>query len=269
MQVQIKPRELLKWHGKTEIENFSRPKTIVAAVDPSTMTYKVEFTAQERELLEKTGYDISTEVVPGRPHPTWDGQAGKLVLEPNTIVLDTSNPLDLLKIGIARGANKHIAPSLKAAENDSEFSEATHYIFSEDVELADRVSKISVKQEANKLLYEMTPDRIATVVMLVENVSVKDRSNDFIRAKADEIVERDPKQFLHWAKMNTEDMALFSLVEAAILEGTIEKHGLRYSFLGEDVGFSKADVVENLRKPENQAIKLKLLELSDNRKKKK
>jgi hypothetical protein len=256
MIVEIRPRTLDKWHGKKGDEDFTRPVVIVPAIDPATMQYQVEFTADERKFLEKTNYDISLDASPERPHPTWDGPLGQVKLENNTMLFNTGVPTELLKVGIIRGAKNHVAPSLEDAENI--YPNTTHYIFDEDVTLADKVSKITIKQEANKLLYEMLPEDIAQIVYLATTMPTKNKSANLIRAKADELVEKDPAEFLRWARMPKEDVSLLSLVEEGIEDGILTKDGPRVMFGGDVIGFSTLEAAEYLKKKENQPLYLKI-----------
>jgi hypothetical protein len=77
------------------------------------------------------------------------------------------------------------------------------------------------------------------------------------------LVEKDPTSFLFWAKLNSEQLTLYSVLESAILNGHVIKDGHQYNFLGEPIGFSKQDAVDYLSKKEHQPIKLKLLELAN------
>lgn len=256
MIVEVKPRRTVKWHGKEKDEDFTRPISIHAAIDPTTMKYQVELSADELKFLAKTNYDLSLDAKPDQPHPTWDSAVGQVKLEYNTMLFDTSSPTELIKLGVVRGAKRHVAPSLEAAEN--EYPETTHYIYDADVVLSDRVTKIAIKQEANKLLYEMNADEVAKIVFLATNFSTKGKSPNLIRAKADELVEKDPAEFLRWAKMEKEDVSLLSLVEESIEAGTLTKDGPRIMFAGETIGFSTLEVTEYLKKKENQPLLIKL-----------
>jgi len=269
MIVEVRPREGYKWHGKKADMNFSRPKVVVAAVDPDTMKYKVVFTEDELAKLKATNFDLSLEYVPEKPHPTWDGPVGKVKLEPNTMLFDTSVVTDLIKVGVIRGANKHVAPSLEAAENDGEFSSATHFIYSEEVEMADKVAKIAIKQEANSLLYQMTPEKIRNILILATGKNFSGKSDDFTRATADELINKEPSTFLKWAKMNPESLMMASLVEEAIQEGIFVREAGGITWQGSRIGFDRDEVIDYVNKPENQILKAKVLDLLDKGKKKK
>ncbi len=256
MIVEVRPRRTEKWHGKEKDEDFTRPISIVPAPDPATMQYQVELSADEWKYLKSTSYDLSLEYKQDVVHPTWDTALGRVKLENNTMFFDTSVPTDLIKIGVMRASKSRVAPSKEAAE--TEYPSATHYIHEEDVVLKDKVSKIAIKQEANSLLYTMPPDEIATIVFLSTGEQTAGKNFDLIRAKADDIVEKNPAEFLRWAKMEKEDVSLLSLVETAIESDLLTKDGARIMFNGDTVGFSTLEVAEYLKKKENQPLLLKL-----------
>ena len=71
-QVQIKPIERVRWHGKTSKEFPNRPVKIEALVDPTTGRYATGLTEEDKVRLEGiTGFDLSDIYRNGRPHPFW------------------------------------------------------------------------------------------------------------------------------------------------------------------------------------------------------
>lgn len=261
MIVEIRPREQPTWHGKKADENFSRPITIVPAIDPSTMQYQVSLSDSEWKRLKSTGYDLSLDAKIDTPHPTWDGAIGAVKLEPNTMTFNTDNPIELIKLGVIRAAKTHVAPSLEEADNNSEYSKATHYIFSEEEDVAVKATKIQKKQEANKMLFEMPTEKQAAIATLVLGISTKSRSTDFIRTKADEAVETDPDAVLKWAKMKQEDFTLHTMIQELLLLSVLVKSGGAITWMGETLGYSAEEAIKYLKDPNNQAMRLKLLEI--------
>jgi hypothetical protein len=263
--VKIKPIEREKWHGKKGNESFTRPTTIRALVNVDSMTYATGLTEEEaKEYGEKLKIDLSNQFNLEEPHPFWDTKAGEIKLENRTMLFDTENPLDFIKVKVCK-ASRFVANSLKEYE-EGMFPEATHIIFDESEEIEEKASKIEIKKKAVIETAKLSKDRKIQMILILsadgnylKAKNLKGKSDNFIEVELDKLIESKADEVLRYLKMNKDDTATQALVLEALQRHIFEKvgHKIMYhdSTLGEDI----YDVVNYLNAPENQEFKIRIL----------
>ncbi len=88
---------------------------------------------------EKLGVNLDTTFKTDKPHDFYCSAQGRVKLENNTMIFNTDNVIDAIKVGIMKGS-PFVANSLKEYE-EGLYPEATHYIFSEEEEIAVKAKK--------------------------------------------------------------------------------------------------------------------------------
>lgn len=267
MKVQIKPVPVDKWHMKKGNESFARPKVIQALVDPDSMTYATGLTAkEEKEYGEKLKVDLSKQFNLEQAHPFWDTKMGSVRLENRTMIFDTNNPLDFIKIKICK-ASRFVANSWKEFE-EGLFPEATHIIFDESEEVEEKASKIEIRKKAIINSSKASKARKIQMIMVLSSEgdylkakNLKGKSDNFIEVELDKLIEKNPEDVLRFLAMDKEDLAGQAMVLEALQRNVFDKvgHKIMYhdSVLGQDI----YDVVSYLNAPENQDFKVRILSL--------
>jgi len=118
MQIIIKPIKREKWHGKSGKESFTRPSLLNALVDSEKMEYCTGLNYQDKTfkdldnpdvMITEAEYyskllkqDLSNRFNPNIPHPFWDSRTATVKLENNTMIFNTSNPLEFIKFKICK-----------------------------------------------------------------------------------------------------------------------------------------------------------------------
>lgn len=258
--IEVRPIETKKWHGKRGQEDFSRPKKIPALVDPNTMKYAVGLSDSELEELGKElKADLSTTFIPDTPHPFWDTNQAVVKLDNKTMFLDPSKPLDRIKYGICKGS-KYVANSMKEY-NDGFFPEATHAIFNEAEEAELKANKIEIKNSVVKKVGELSKSRKIEIIMILKKKNLKNQSDNFVTVAMDELVQERPLEVLRLIEdQSKEFITNYALVIEAIQKSVLRKEGHKIKYFDDTIGISEEDVAEYLIDPQNQDLKLMLME---------
>lgn len=266
MKVQIRPIPVKRWHGKTGNESFTRPKVIQALVDPDSMTYATGLTEEEEKTLgERLKVDLSKQFLIDKPHPFWDSKMGEVSLDNRTMIFDTDNPIELIRIKICKNS-KYVANSMKEYE-EGLFPEATHVIFDESEEIEEKASRIEIKKKAVMETAKLSKGKKVELIMVLSAdgsdylraKNLKGKSDNFIEVELDKIIENKSADVLRYLKMDKDELATNALILEALQKNVLEKvgHKIMYheSILGQDI----YDVIKYMNAPENQEFKLRIL----------
>ena len=140
-QVEVRVIEKESWHKKGGKESFKRPITIEALFRKGK--YSIDLSEEELTTYgQKLGVNLDPTFRVDKPHEFYCSAQGRVKLENNTMIFDTNNVLDAIKVGIMKGS-PFVANSLKEYE-EGLFGEATHYIFSEEEEIAVKAKKVEI-----------------------------------------------------------------------------------------------------------------------------
>lgn len=251
-----------KWHGKSGKESFARPHSLEVLLDSATGKYATGLTEKDIEYLKSQGcsFDLSDTYDPVKAHTYWGSNAAKIKLPNHTMILDESRIQDYIKIRNLK-ASKFVANSLKDWQ-EGLYPEATHIIYDEREEVEVKATKIQQKNKAIGMILKMSLDDKTNVVRLLSDASVKGRSQDFIDVEVDKIINDPEKldQFFDLFKMPKEEF----VIRAQILEGIhrriLTKEGPSIFYMGEKLGFDMEETVKYFLDPNNQQVKITLLE---------
>ncbi len=265
MKIKIKPIERDKWHQKNGSESFSRPLTIRALVDPESLTYSTGLTEEEeKEYGVKLKVDLSKQFKLDSPHPFWDSKMGEVVLENRTMIFDTENPIEFVKVKICK-ASKFVANSLKDYENGL-YPEATHVIFDESEEIEEQASKVEIKKKAIIETSKLSKAKKIQLIMVLsadgnylKAKNLKGKSDNYIEVELDKIIEAKPKEVLRYLELDKDDLATQALVLEALQRNVFEKVGHKIMYHDADLGDDIYDVVKYMNAPENQDFKIRIL----------
>lgn len=272
MLVEIKPIEVKRWHGKTGKESFTRPKKIQALIDPETMQYctGLDNTSKtytnpkdENEKLTELEYygqligqDLNP-LVTNEPHPFWDSSMGVVKLENNTIFLNTDNPLDYIKWKICK-ASKFVANSMKEYD-EGLFPEATHVIFDEQEEIEAKATKVELRKQATIKCAKLSLGRKIELVQILSDKNLRNQSSDFVEVEVDKLIQNKAKEVLYHIERDKEDTALHALILEALQKSVLRKSGHKIQYFDSVLGSDVIDVIDYLKKPENQDLKLRIM----------
>lgn len=266
MKVQIRPIPTKRWHGKTGNESFTRPKVIQALVDPDSMTYATGLTEDEEKTLgERLRVDLSKQFTIDKPHPFWDSKMGEVSLENRTMLFDTENPLEFIRVKICKNS-KYVANSMKEYE-EGLFPEATHVIFDESEEVEEKASRVEIKNKAILEVSKLSKGKKVELIMVLSAdgsdylraKNLKGKSDNFVTVEMDKIIEAKSADVLRYLKMDKEDLATNALVLEALQRNVLEKVGHKIMYHESVIGQDIYDVIKYMNAPENQEFKLRIL----------
>lgn len=253
------------WHELPEGNDFDRPIKVEAAIDPVSRRYQVAMNDEQlAELGKKLGTDLSTTVKYDdegniKPHPVYNNTMGWPVLHRNDMMLNTDKELEHLHYGILL-ASPFVASS-KEAHDLGEKPLATHYVYSEEMQMEKRAKTIDLKRTAQQKALEMSREEKLQVLLLLTKQSWRDKSDQFINVKIDDLLESSPKDFVKYASMKKDELFSTALISECIYKGILTKAGEGILFGGERLGFDMEDSIKYLQDPVNQPLKLRLMEL--------
>lgn len=274
MIIEVRPIEREKWHGKKGEESFQRPVTIRALYDPAIMgyatglNYKDPFNATDNQenLTEAQyygrllKYDLSNVYNPEESHPFWDSSLGAIKLENKTMILDLSKPLNYVRYKIMV-SSKYVANSIQDYEKGL-YPEATHYIYNEKEDIEKKATKANLIKQAYTKASEITKAKKIEIINILEDANLKGQSDNFIEVTLARLIDTKAKDVLNIMNMNSEDTSLHSMILEALQKSVLRKERNKDAILyfGEPIGTDIYDTIQNLKKEENQDLKLRILE---------
>lgn len=260
--VEVRPLPIEKWHKKTGKEAFARPRGSQVLYDPRTGKYATGLTDEEAaEWGKELGMNLDNKFNPNEEHPTWSSKAFNIRLENNTMLFDTSKLIDRIKVRNMK-ASKYVANSLKEWE-EGKWDEATHVIFDESDEADSKATKLEKRKKAIRLMDKMTPQDKASMVLILNGKYLKNKSNNLIDVELDEAIEEKPENlenFLKYASMDAKDFSLRGQILEALHRQILNRNGEAVYYLGERIGYDVDDTVEWFKNPDNQKLKVAILE---------
>lgn len=281
-KVQVKPIITSKWHEKKGEESFTKGKVIRALVNVDTMTYAtgLDYTNRvyddpdgsktkltEAELYSKLlKADLSPQFDMDTPHPFWDSRMSSIKLENRTQLFDVKiNPLDYVKWKIMK-ESKYVANSMKEYE-EGMFPEATHVLFDESEEVEVKATKVAIKKQAYAETAKLSKGQKIELIMILsadgdyfKAKNLKGRSDDFVEVELDKLIETKPGDVVRHLKMTKEETATHALVLEALQKHALKKDGHKILYHDSVLGQDVQDVVKYLNRPDNQELKLRIIE---------
>lgn len=259
MKVTVKPLPKETWHGKTGKESFTRPKKIEVLYDIDKGGYATGLTDEDVVKYSKIlGVSLDNIFNPEEPHPYWGSKAGVITLPNHTVIFDTDKPAEYVKIKNMK-ASKDVANSLAEYEKGL-WPEATHYIFDEEEEISVTASKINLRNKCISMAAGMSHDEKLHVIQILSNKSFRGRSQDFADVEINNIIENSPAEFHNLTTMTKEELVARGTILEALLKHKLVKEGAKIMYMGETIGHDIDQAVKYFLDPDNQAMKVAILE---------
>lgn len=261
MIVEVKPIVAPKWHGRVGHEDFSVPKVYEVLFDTKTGQYATGLTDEEAEKYgELMGVDLKGNYKHSEPHPYWSSQAAQLKLPNETVTFNTETPSDFVKVKNLK-ASKFVANSLKEWEKGL-YPEATHFISDEEEEDAILATKIQIKRKCSVIVSEMSLDEKANMAIILSGGDkvVPRNSQNKIDVELDKIIDEKPEKFLRFSQMDKTELYTRASVLEALHRNILTKEGTAVYYMSELIGYNTEEAIEWFMNPNNQAIKVAILE---------
>lgn len=259
MLVEVKPVDRKKWHGKSGKESFSQPQGFEVLYDAEIGKYATGLTPEEAEKYGKLlGADLSDIFDHDRPHPFWGSQAGKIKLPNQTVIFDTSKPSDFVKVKNMK-ASKMVANSQKELD-EGLWPDAEFVIYSEQEQVEIKASKIQKKNKCIKMLSSLTSEQQKDIAQILSQKSFKGLTQDFLDVEIDKLIADDPDEFLRIANMDKKETYIRAAILEAVHRNVMQKEGVSYYYMGDKVASDYEDTVKYFLDPQNQKIKVAILE---------
>lgn len=270
MKIEIKPVDVIRWHGHTGKDSFKRALGCRAYLNSATRKYAVEFSdkkytipgstkkVSEQEYLEsQLGVSLDTTFT-GEPHPVYDGKLGLIKLEDSTMLLNIDLPKNLLHYRILQTSSK-VANSLADYE-EGLFPEATHYIVDKEGEAEVKATKIEKRNRAIIESGKLSAERKVEIIMVLTGQNVASNSTDFITVELNKIIEKQTDAFLNVIERDKTEVGMEAVVIQAINKGVLVKDGPKIKYFDSVLGLDVESVAVYLAQPDNQEVLIRIKE---------
>lgn len=259
MKVEVRPLDIPKWHKKKGKEAFQQPHAIEALYDSQIGGYATGLTEEEVEKYQKKlGVDLSNVYDQEKPHPFWSSKMGNIKLENRTMIFETEKALDFVRVKVMK-ASKFVANSMKEWE-DGDYPEATHVITDEEETIKARATKLQKKNKAFKVAMKLSKDDQVNLIQVISDKSCRGRSQDFIDLEIDDLINEKLEEFLKYAEMDKKTLYLRAAILEAIHRNILTKEGTSILYLSDKLGFDFEDTVNWFANPQNQQMKVAILD---------
>lgn len=262
MKVEVKPIEKQDWTGATrKDQSIKRPITIEALVDIDTGTYRTGLDEEDQEKYSKMiGLDLSNKLKYENgniaEHPFYHSKVGRIKLENHTMIFNTENPIDYVKVALLKTC-PFVANSLAEVDNTPE---ATHYIHSEEEEVAVRANKIAMRDNCIIEKSKLSAAEKAAVVSILSTKTIKDRSAEFIDVELSEIIDKKPEEFLKTITIDKKELNARATILDALRRNVLTKEGVSICYMGDVIAEDYEAAVKWFLNSQNQKVKVSILE---------
>lgn len=241
----------------SEDQNFKRPISLLAGVENGK--YRVDI-SEERlaELTKMTGLDLTTKYNPQQPHPFYDSAQGRVKLENNTMFLDTSDPLNEIKVGILRGHPK-VANS-QAEFEEGLWPEAEFVMYDAQVEVAKKATKAEKRMKAYSLASKIDVDQKQAIIAIMTGEDVRKQSTAYVDGRIDELIESEIDTFIRYADKVKQDVILLGIIANAKAFGIITEKDGQFRFGDIALGINDAEILENFKQISFRDIRVRIQE---------
>lgn len=245
-----------EWHSLHEINMSRMPntfETIRAFYDNELGRYATGLSDEE---IIRYSEILKRDLTPSFNNDFWATEI-KLKIGNDGLILDPSNPLDEVKIAVAK-ANKYIANSLKEWKNGL-WPDAKFVIKNEREEAEVEEASINVKLEASKLFDKLSPAKRKQLLKLYGK-GANNVTDSFVTAKLYAEMENNPKGFIKKASMDAKELDIRSTLFDLENLGIIVNKGGQLTYNDDILGYDRDDAVANLMKPKAQELVIALKE---------
>lgn len=259
MLVEVKPIPGKTWHGKTGAESFKQPFVLEVLYDAQTGAYATGLTPEEAEKYGKlTGFDLSDKFSALEPHPFWSTQPARIKLPNQTIIFNDEKPMDFIKIKNLK-ASKFVANSLKDYE-EGKYPDALFIIHDESEEIEVKATKIQRKNKCIAIAAKMSLEEQVNVIQIIDNKSMKGRSQNFVSVALDKVIEENPNEFIRLCKMDKAEVHIRATILEAIYRNILTKESGAIYYMGERLANDYEECVQWFIDPQNARMKVTILE---------
>lgn len=262
--VEVRPLPVKRWHGKKGTESFTQPKTVEVLYDPKLGAYATGLTEEEASIYgKKIGADLSDTYSLDNPHPFWSTKASWIRLENHTQIFDTDKPRDFVRVANMK-ASKYVANSMEDYDKGL-YPEATHVIFDEASEVAQKATKIERHNQAMQLVMKMSTEDKQNIVRIIAKKSVKNQSADFLTVEMDDIITNRTEEFLKEMQKGKPQISIMGFVYDLEDKNIITRDASGYYYMGDLLGLDFNETVAFFSNPVNAKLKVMLLEKLNNK----
>lgn len=243
MQVILRPIGWNKWSGILKYKNCF--DDLGPYLTRSGAMYTGLTMEDEKRLGSLLGLDLSR----SSTNPFWVNF--RIRTSVNDIILDTDDPLDELKYLFCKG-HKRVKGSLLEQKATADF-----VLINRDEEAKLENSFNRIKRDAIKEFDKLTPTEIRKALRLF-GYNAESMSSEVAENRLYTFVEANPNKFMdRW--VNNKSREIEALIEIAISKNIIRRNKNIYKYGSEIIGNSLEDAVNFLMSPNNQDIRLAVM----------
>lgn len=265
LKIEIRPipnRNKIRDYSE-ELEFFSQNRILCPLVDPVTLKYVTGLNQKDIKYLQENNfpYDLSDNYVRGVAHQFWESQLVKTELTNSpTFLYPGKSFIDFIKYKYLL-ASKYIYSSEEEMLGGSK-SEATHYIYNEDIENNVKATKLQKKNKLIKDISKLSLAKKREILMILLNENTDNKNEDYITIRFDDILTSSEltsrlEEVLNYSQ---EKVSLKAMIKDAILKNVLVRSKKGIYFFDVNLGFSEEDVYNFLNENENQEILLSIKE---------
>ncbi|MDB4285902.1 hypothetical protein N9933_01210, partial [bacterium] len=155
-------------------------------------------------------------------------------------------------------ASKYVANSKKELE-EGFYPDATHVIFDEAEEVKVRAAKVEIKKKAIIQSASLSKDKKIQIILILSGKNLKGKSDNFVEVELDKLTESKPTEVLRHLNFDAEDLTNHALVLEALQKSVFRKKGHNILYIDSIIGTDILEVVDYLKKDENQSFRLNIL----------
>ena len=247
MQVILRPIGWNKWSGILKYKNCF--DDLGPYLTRSGALYTGLTLEDEKRLGSILGLDLSRNAL----NPFWTNF--RIRTSVNDIIFNTEDPLDELKYLFAKG-HKRVKTSLLENKATADF-----VLINRDEEAKVENSFNRIKREAIKEFDKLTATEIRKALRLF-GYNADSMSAEVAENRLYTFIEANPQKFMdRW--VNNKSREIEALIETAISKNIIRRNKNIYKYGSEIIGNSLEDTVNYLMSPNNQDIRLAVMNACD------
>ena len=271
MTIEVRPIYKKRWHGKEGEDSIQRPIKLEADVDRTSMKYNTGLSYVGRydhkdnkeglteaefygKLLKQDLHDVFDRET---PHPFWNSPMGTVKLDNKPIFLHTDRPLDYVRWKMLK-ASKYVANSKKDYD-EGLYPEATHIIYDEREGMEEKATRAELKYKLGAKLLEMSPEAKMQLATALTGRTCRKQSSNYITSILDDQLEKNTNELARFINMDKKDFSTYTLVMEALHMNILRKVKYQIFFQDSVIGNDVMDVVEYLKKDENQELKVRIM----------
>jgi len=206
---------------------------------------------QLKWVAEQTGYNVTRECNDIRTHEFWGKKGlGVLTLEPFAKAMDDKNPLDLIQLGLARATDSVCNKSVES--NIGMCPTATYELIADGEEIEEAAAQTAVRAKAYKAFLDMDNAQKVHLLAILSGDNASKQSQSYLDAKVEELIQKNPKEFLMHTDMDNKELRVRAVIELALMERVFVRQGTQVVYEDLVIGYDLEEAVKYLLDPQNQ-----------------